>query len=240
MGLTPCPVAGKSKSANLVAAFIQGAPKHQQGYVFFGVDQSNYREWHKARSGKTPWYYIDNSFFDHTRGTHFRVARGSLQINASAYQSNCKRWDAIGVALKPRNPDAQAIVLCEQSQHFMTNIVQYPGDWLADEIASCEEYFAHRPVIIRRWDRNKKASAATLPQDLVNAWQVRTHTSMAAVTGLIHGVQPATDREHAIARWVFHDDNFDEDRRQLFGVLADAQWTIEELQEGKAWAFLNP
>lgn len=241
MGLTACPVVGKNKSINLVHAFMQGAPKDAQGFVFFGVDQSNWSTWKKVLQRGLPYYYIDNAFFDHARGTHFRVARNRLQIDAAQHTSDCKRWDAMSITIHPRreSPDG-AIVLCEQSDHFMQNLARYPGNWLDDQIKRCQEFFPHLPVIVRRWDRNKRNATGSLPQDLANAWQLRTHTSMAAITGLIHGLSVITAPEHAIAKWMFHADNYDEDRRQLFGVLADAQWAIEELKEGKAWRFLNP
>lgn len=238
--LTPHPVAGKRKSVDLVNAFIAGAPKTATGAVFYGVDASNIDAWRETLRFQRPFWYIDNSFFDKTRGTHFRVAKNRIQIDATHYTSDGTRFDALGIALQPRKTGGETIVVCPQSDSFMRDIVRYPGNWLEQKLRELNEFYPHRPVTVRAWNRDKIHAAATLPRDLATAWRLVTHTSMAAVEALIHGVDVDCAGMHAIGLWRANQETYTEDRRKLMGVLADGQWTIEELKEGKAWRFLNP
>lgn len=239
MALTPHPVAGKRKSVDLIDAFIAGAPKTATGAVFYGVNESNIDAWRETLRFQRPFWYIDNSFFDKTRGTHFRVAKNRIQIDATQYTSDGSRFEALGIALHPHKTDGETIVVCPQSDSFMRDIVRYPGNWLEQKLRELNDCYPHRAVVVREWSRDKIKAAASLPQDLATAWRLVTHTSMAAVEALVHGVDVDCAGMHAIGLWRTDREAYTEDRRKLMGVLADAQWTIEELKEGKAWQWLN-
>lgn len=238
--LTPYPVHGKKKSEDLCNAFIAGAPKSATGAVFFGVDASNIDVWRETLRFQRPFWYLDNSFFDKTRGTHFRVAKNRIQIDAAQYGSNGQRFEALGIELQPRKTDGETIVVCPQSDSFMRDVARCPGNWLEQKLRELNDCYPHRAVVVRDWNRDKLKAMATLPRDLATAWRLVTHTSMAAVEALIRGVDVDVAGMHTIGRWCFGLESYDLDRHELMGVLADAQWTIDELKEGKAWAFLNP
>jgi hypothetical protein len=237
MGLIACPVAGKKKSADICAAFVAGAPKEAEGVVFYGVDPSNFNVWKKVQREQIPFYYVDNSYFDVVRGTQFRVTRNRLQVDAMQHTSDGKRFAALGLEIKPlQNNRYGHWVLIEQSLSFM-QFVDAP-DWLHHTLLWAEG--TGRPVRMRKWNRDKARAQATLQEDLRGAWGLLTHSSAAAVTALLEGVPAYVAPTHAVARVGLSSDNSVDDRRRAFNALADHQFTLDEMKEGKAWAKLNP
>jgi hypothetical protein len=234
MGLIACPVVGKKKSADICAAFIAGAPKHAEGYVFYGVNESNYDAWQKIKARGAPWFAIDNSYFDSVRGQQFRVTRGALQVDAMAHATDGKRFDALGLKVKPIQINEKGhFVVIEQSPGFMRMLTSEPN-WFAANAAWAK--ISGRDVIERRWDNDKLALQKTLVQDLQGAWTLLTYSSAAAVTALIEGIPCLVSHDSAVARVRLSTDNSVDDRRHAFGVMADHQWTINEMKEGLAWA----
>jgi phosphohistidine swiveling domain-containing protein len=236
MGLIACPVKGKQKSVDICAAFIAGAPKHAEGYVFYGVNETNLRDFDTARRSGKPWYYVDNSYFDSVRGRQFRVTRDALQVDAMAHATDGKRFDALDLKVKPMqsNPKGHWVVI-EQSPGFM-RLLTFEPDWYATNVARVKN--SGRDVIERRWDNDKLALQKTLVQDLQGAWGLLTYSSAAAVTALLEGIPCIVSHDSAVAHVRLSTDNSVDDRRHAFGVLADHQWTLNEMKEGLAWAKL--
>lgn len=234
MGLIACPVAGKKKSADICAAFIAGAPKHAEGYVFYGVNESNYDTWRKVKARGAPWFAIDNSYFDSVRGQQFRVACGALQVDVMADATDGKRFDALGLKIKPMqcHPTGHFVVV-EQSPGFMQLLTTEP-DWFATNLAWAKNSGRH--VVVRRWSPDKLALQKTLLHDLQGAWSLVTYSSAAAVTALLEGIPCIVSHDSAVARVRLSTDNSVDDRRHAFGVLADHQFTLNEMKEGLAWA----
>jgi hypothetical protein len=250
VALTPYPVRGKQKSVDLCNAFVAGANRvcknPESAAVFFGVNESNLETWRDVLRFKRPFYYIDNSFFDPTRGTHFRVTKNKIQISVADHRPDFARWEALGIDLKPwvDQGSDRHVVVCPQSSTFMRDIVRYPGDWLKQTLAGLNEFYPHRRVVVREWTSNKITASRTLPQDLENAVALVTHTSMAAVTALVHGVRVKVSGMHAVSsvlqpHTMAGSGAWEGDRRHVLATLAGAQWTIEELRRGDAWSYLN-
>lgn len=233
MGLTACPVKGKKKSADICEAFVAGAPKDAKGLVFYGVDASNHEVFAKALRNGVPFYYIDNSYFDAVRGTQFRVTRNRLQVDAMSKTSDGKRFDALGLEIKPMQINSAGHwVVIEQSPSFM-HLVGAP-QWFENTVRWAKD--TGRPVRVRGWNGDKIKAQASLPQDLVGAWGLLTHSSAAAITALLEGIPATVEHTSAVARVLLSTDNSVDDRRHALCVLADYQFTLTEMKEGLAWA----
>ncbi|MEO6588952.1 MAG: hypothetical protein ABIP06_06460 [Pyrinomonadaceae bacterium] len=231
------PVVGKQKSVDICKAFIEGAPKTTQGRVFYGVNDSNVMEWDIARKTGTDWFYIDNSFFDSTRGVYFRVTKNCVQINPRGHLSDGKRFAALGLEIKPWqvHPDGHYLVI-EQSPDFMRNVAQEPK-WFDETVDWCRD--TGRRTIIRRWSPNKPKQAVTLKEAMQGAKAVVTHSSAAAVTALLEGVPAIVEPMSALAFTTCSPKAENDERLWLMQVLADAQFTLDEIRSGKAWRWLN-
>lgn len=256
------PVANKQKSIDICRAFVAGCGgvvTHKAAYLekgdapafFYGVDASNVHIWEQVRREGRDFYYCDNSYFDATRQTYFRVTKNRIQ-HSGVGVSTGERFDSlnIDVQLNRHEPDGH-VVLCPQSDWFMRAIVDYsaePGAWLRDAQAHFRSSAPEHPQRIRHWEPDKAKLARSLPDDLVGAWALVTHSSAAAVTALLSGVpvfcsahsaaypmSSTIDRADGImlAHWE------ESSRRAWAGVLADNQWTLEEMRYGQCWADLQ-
>ncbi len=238
--MTAYPVLGKAKSRDLCLAFMAGC-SGASGSVFYGVDQTNLHSWRRVSKSGEPYYYIDNSFFDKTRGTHFRIAKNRIQHDGQG-QSNGERFKSLALEIKPWRNTGEHIVVCPQSDSFMREVAEYSGDWLSDVVATMA-LVTNRRFAIRNWDRDKLKLQATLNRDLIGAWILVTYSSTAAIQALLQGV-PVSAIGGA-ASWAGTDPLgietpfYPEDRERFFGVLADNQFTIEEMKSGVAWRALN-
>ena len=231
--LTAHPIPGKKKSADLCAAFIKGAPASAEGHVFYGVDESNVAAWDAIRSRGEDWFYLDNSYFDAARGQQFRVTKNRVQHSGEG-SSTGERFKALGLKIEPwvRRPGACRVLCVEQSPSFMRCVAKDEG-WLAREAGVW-------PARWRPWNRDKTAAGGSLDAALRDPeiFGVLAHSSAALIESLLRGV-PVVWCHHAhpafsVAPWDSPDD-----RLRLFSVLADNQFTIDELQDGTAWHALH-
>lgn len=223
------PVTGKQKSWDLCNAFLTGAPKNApNAHVFYGVNDTNLAEWRRVQREKLDFWYIDNSYFDCVRGQQFRVTKNRIQHTGEG-ETDGRRFKALGVAVKARR-DAPGghIVACHQSDAFMEIIAREPT-WLYDRLK-----FVGPSVHVRqrRWQSDKLKLGVSLVDDLQGASELITHSSAAAVTAALEGIRVHVSPMSAAYTNIA-------DREQWAGVLADNQWTIEEIRSGKAWAWLN-
>lgn len=225
------PVAGKQKSVNLCTAFQHGAPPEARGAVFYGVNRTNIDAWKRVVRRGEDWFYLDNSFFDKTRGRYFRVAKNAFQIKALGHGSDGARFAALGVEVRPWRGDRLGHVLAvEQSKTFMQDIAR-DEHWLTIRVRRMRDN--GRKVKLRRWSAAKPDIAKTLAADIEDASFVLTHSSAAAVEALIAGVRIEVSAMSAVCGVASHD------RLSAFNTLADAQFTVNEIRNGEAWKWLN-
>lgn len=239
------PVPGKKKSADLCQAFIDGAGdegRASDAAVFYGVTDANYSDWLRVKAEGREFYYIDNSYFDGCRGTHFRVTRNRLQHDGRG-GSNGVRLTAMGVTVKPWK-QGKHIVVCPQSDLFMRLMAGYPGNWTTYACNAISQV-TKRHIIVRGWQSDKVALSGSLVDDLSDAWALVTWSSAAAVMALLEGVPVFVGTPDCaafdFAGWGLR--HIESPRRPhgretWAAVLADNQWTIEELANGTAWRML--
>lgn len=251
MSVTAYPVANKAKSADICAAFVagcggavaRGSPQLLPGPAFFyGIDSSNEHLWRECRADLgREFYYCDNSFFDKTRQTYFRVAKNRLQHPGTGI-SDGHRFRALGIEIKPWRASGDTVLVCPQSDHFMRCVVGYPGEWLPGVVAAAAE-FSGKPVKVREWGRDKAKLARSLAADLESAAALVTWSSAAAVTAVLAGVPICVGADSAAGPMAGPLQDLNNlprpERENWAGVLADAQWTIAEMADGTAWKVLQ-
>lgn len=253
--LTLHPVPGKAKSLAICKAFAQGAPAHVQGHVFCGVTDGNKAAWQAmrgrmtGRGGPDDFYFIDNSYFDKVRGQQFRITKNGLQHRGLG-PTDCKRFDALGIEIQPwRKPTGLRVLTVSQSPDFMRLMASKPM-WLTNRGAVLLESLKWTTFNGRTWDRNKGGAASSLPLALKKTDLLVTYSSAAAVEAVLAGVCVDTSaatpahlyslQMQAIVRVGAWDclDSLIPDRRHWAGVLADNQFTLNEMKDGTAWATL--
>lgn len=252
--VTCYPCVGKKKSIDICVAFAEAANGQmvvdtqilESGPVFFwGVDKSNQHLWVQARA-RGDFYYGDNSYFDGTaRGEYFRITHNRLQHSGDGH-TDASRFAALGITVTVKRAPGSHVVVCPQSDYFMENVIGYRGNWCDQTVAELRD-LTDREIRVRDWNRDKAKAQATLGADLVGAHALVTWSSAAAVTAALAGVPPFVGGD-CPARMVGNDDiSYIENphlasaaaRLNWAGVLADNQWTLEEIRTGIAWAALQ-
>ncbi len=229
------PVPGKAKSKMLCEAFIAGAPSSAKGAVFYGVKAGNAEAWRAVKRSGEDFYWIDNSYLDQTRGVMFRVTKNALQCTSIVdgdAMTDGRRLPSI--ELKPwREFDAPGYTLIvEQSQDHMDYVIDN-----ASEFYTLSKFYqAKHRTKVRRWCADKPQLMTTLADDLAGANQLVTHTSAAAVMAILAGV-PVICNQHCVAFGMNY--AHDIDRLRWAGLLADNQFSIDELMNGTAWQAVN-
>ena len=236
----------KQKSREILEAFTQGCEgivadhaasiDDTRGAAFFGVVGIE-RLFQEARARARFWCYGDNSFLNVTRGTHFRFARDAFQISTSQ-PPDWAKWRALALEVAPwRRGDH--VVVVEQSAHFLS-LSGAGADWLFRVLAELGQH-TDRPVVVRRWDRDKGGAAATLRRDINGAHALVTHMSAAANEALLYGVPVFCTGPCAATPMAsgglenIESPRYPEGREEWAAGLAGRQWTLEELRGGAAW-----
>lgn len=199
--------------------------------VFYGVTPETAHLWRQAKAEGRDWYYIDNSYFDVSRGTYYRITKNAIQ-RTGIRASDGKRFKALGVKLQPWRSKGDHIVVCLQSPAFMKTVAGIDHDAWWQRIQPGLRATG-RQIRVRGWNANKAAQMASLQADLRDAWSLVTWSSAAAVEALIAGVQVMTAPECAAYEIGVRN------RSRWAESLADNQWTIAEMRDGTAWKALN-
>lgn len=245
MGLTCYPVPGKEKSRLICAAFEHGAPKHATGSVFFGTEgvMSAFK---KAKSGT--WWYIDNAYTDPQRGQYFRVTKNALQVDPTGKSSTGERFGRLGITVKDWRDDPEGkILVIPQSDDFMKSTLGRKGDWLRETVEKLNAWGLAPRVRVRPWQRDKTKAYVDLHRDLDGAALVVTWSSASAITALYEGIPAISESGAAnaltgpLTQEIVaqpHRPSVAE-RTRFLEILADNQWTLDEMRDGTCWQWLE-
>lgn len=234
VALTLHPVPGKMKSKMICEMFATGAPHGAEGHVFYGVTEGNLDAWRKVTERGLPYWYIDNSYFDKVRGVQFRVTKNALQHSGISFDTTGERFAALGVEVQPERTVTSVVprvLAVHQSDQFMNLIVRNPH-WMSHTLALMPEFGMAQH---RRWASDKVKLSQTLQQAFAEVDLVVTHSSAAAVGAVLAGLQVVVS--HMSAAYAIYT-KAEWDRRQWAGVLADNQFTLDEMKDGTAWHML--
>lgn len=192
--------------------------------MFYGVRPAVAHLWRQAKEEGRDWYYADNSYFDVAREREFRITKNAIQHTGQG-ESDGRRFAALGLTLQPMKTDGACVVMCAQSAEFMDVVAGDPG-WLQRVLGNLQERYGDPRVIVRT-----KHEKRPLVEDLKRAGLLVTWSSAAAVTALLEGVKVMCAPECCAT--------YCGDRVMWSKVLADNQWTIEEIARGDAWRVLQ-
>lgn len=237
---------GKPKSRQVLEAFAAGCGGVMAStdalvlsapgdVAFYGVRPSWVRLWQQARAEGRTIYYLDNAFFDDVRETHFRVGRNVVQ----QHEFPPGRYPLFTRPILPWREGGEHVVLCPQSDEFMTTVETFTEQWSA-WVSRRLRMYTTRPLRLR-----KKYEARPLAEDLRGAWACVVHTSAAANEALIVGVPTFTTGLCAASSMSRNDLSliehplYPDGRAAWAAAVAAHQWTLEELAQGKCWERLG-
>lgn len=181
------------------------------------------------------WYYGDKAYFG--RGTYYRITKNGYMSDLS--RKPCfDRWKMLRVNVKDWRNGTE-ILLCPQSDTFFKLHGTTQAEWIMNTTKALKKH-TNRKIRVHR-----KMSGQTeqiFRRQLVNAWAVVVHSSMAGVQAAVHGVPCfATDPDSTSAKFGTTDLSRIEipvkpdNREYMAAVLANSQWTLPEIASGLAW-----
>lgn len=189
----------------------------------------------RARDNGFNFYYGDHGYFG--RHQFYRITKNALQHDGRGH-SDCERFRWFGIEIKPRRHGSH-IVICPQSEVFFQMWGINRDFWLQSVKAEIQKY-SDRQIIVRT-----KRDFKSFHQAIKNAHAVVCFTSNAAVDAILEGVPAICLGECAASimaeKKIENIENpyFKNDRLEWAGVLADNQWTLNEIRSGDAWEQLN-
>lgn len=210
--------------------------------VFYGLAPVTKPPWDEVRTRGVPYYYIDNAYLGH-RGGYYRVTRNAVQHDGRGASTGW-RFDQLKVKVMPWRKGGRHILVTLQSELYHELLMDgRRDDWLGGVLRTLRQH-TDRPIMVR------EKPIPSLPhtynpipfeENLRDAWALVTHNSATAVQAILAGV-PAivTDPDCAIAPITTTDlsrvekpprPDYDQ-RRQWASVLADNQWSLEEIRAG--------
>lgn len=180
------------------------------------------------------WYYGDHAYFG--RGKFYRVTKNNFQ-SMDFDDPDYERLKPFYEAVKPYRKDGKHIVICPQSDDHHARHGQ--PNWLNMVLKKLDK-ITDRPIIIRY-----KKSKKPLISDLEGAHCLITHTSNAAVESLINGVPVICTGPCAAQQFGSSIEQVENlqikhfDRLKWAATLANNQYTLEEIKNGKFWEKVN-
>ena len=248
------PTPGKDKARVILEAFCEGAKGSVVSRIpaelkpgaaaFYGVTPATKHLFDQALAEKRDVYYIDNAYFDKVRGVYYRVTRNRLQ-HTGIGESDGKRFKQLGIAIQPWRKTGDHILICPQSDEFMQVCARHPGDWIEQTLTRLRG-LTKRDLRLREWSRDKKEAYRTLPAALENCWALVTYSSAAAISAMLSGVPAFCTASDCISksmtRWDLEQIEkplYSEQREHWCKVVADQQWTLDEMKSGLCWKMLK-
>jgi hypothetical protein len=261
------PTPGKGKARVILDAFCAGAggrvaeaipPQlHDGAAAFYGITEATRHLWEQARAEGRDWVYLDNAYFDGCRqppliNGYFRATFNRLQHPGTGVSDGQRLAQLIKAGLvqepRPWRFTGAHIVVAPQSAQFMKTVAGYAGNWVED-IHKAIRAVTTRQITCRPWTADKVEQYRQLKLDLRQARAVVTYSSGCAVTAILEGVPAFVMGQDAISRPVaFTDLRYIEKgpppqaqclRRPWMEVVADNQWTLDEMRSGLCWNMLN-
>lgn len=207
--------------------------------ALFG-DPSFFRLLHHAIDVGRDWYYGDHAYFK--RRVYYRITKNRWQHSMQG-EATPARWERLGVRVQPWRTKGDKVLLCPQSPPFYPLHGMDHAQWVRETMKTLQQY-TDRPIEIRY----KPGGAQTEEQfrrSLRDVHAVVVYTSVAGAQAAIHGV-PCFATHECVSKHFGTDDLslietpvMPDDRERMAWLLADNQWTIEEIRAGLAWEKLR-
>lgn len=194
----------------------------------------------RAQAADRDIFYIDHAYF--SRGKYYRITKNAYQHDGRG-TSTGERFNGFRrLSIKPWRAAGSHIVVCPNSAVYFGLHGLNVDHWLL-EVTTTLRAFTDREIRVR-WKVQRADRPIAL--DLVDAWAVVVFSSAAALDGLMAGVPVFTLAPFAAsARMGLSDLTqieqpfYPDDRESFLSVLADNQWTIQEILKGQAWRELE-
>lgn len=191
----------------------------------------------EAKRDKRTWLYADNGYLQsgHFDG-YYRVTRNAYQIDGSG-SSDGARFRNLLIPVHPWRRDGKHILLCPPS-NIWADLMGIDCDLFVKRTTAKLKNLTDRPIVLRN-----KSAKTPLAADLIDAWALVTYSSNSAVEAAIAGIPVICLGRCAASAISSKLEEIENPmlfkRENWLGVLADNQWTLNEMRDGTCWRALN-
>ena len=187
------------------------------------------------------WYYGDHAYFG--RGKYYRITRNSFQHPMTS-RGERERFNNLGVHINPWRVRGKHILICLQSSEFYGLHGLDRDVWLNETVAELRKYTG-RPIEIRERKVGGPGTETAFRRSLSDVYAVVVYTSVAGVHAVLEGV-PCFATHNCVSKHFgtsdlsrIEDPVKPDNRYEMACLLADNQWTFDEIRSGMAWEFLK-
>lgn len=186
------------------------------------------------------YYYCDHAYF--RRKKYYRITKNAKQ-HPLIGEATPHRFEQLGFTIRRWRKAGDKILLCPQTATFFELHKKNRDQWIADTTRTLRQY-TDRKIIVRDKVLGMNTEAL-FEAELHNVWAVVVYTSVAGMQAAIHGVPCFATEPCVSQRFGSGDLSLIEkpvkphDRERMAWILADNQWTIDEIRKGFAWSKLE-
>ena len=194
----------------------------------------------QAIQERRDWFYGDHAYFG--RRKYYRITKNAYQHQMKGYGSP-ERFRKLNVSIKPWRKGGGKILLCPQSAEFYELHGLKRHEWIRNTTGEIRRYTGRRIEI--RYKAHGDLTEAKFRQSLRNVHAVVVYTSVAGVQAALEGVPCFATHDCVSKHFGTSDLSLIENpvrpdnREEMAWLLADNQWTIDEISSGMAWEFLK-
>lgn len=223
-------------------AEVEAEGRLRPGAVAMYGDPALWPLLYRARAEGRPWVYADNGYFrrGHWDG-YFRVTRDAFQHDGVARPgddgNHGTRWRRLGLAIAPWRSGGRHVLVCPPGEAWARGHGFNAAAWLESTLSRLRHH-TDREIVVRFKPQGKRHGMPTLAEALRDCHALVTRESNAAVEALLAGV-PVFCTHRCAASAMGCDDLArietpftGGDREGWAEVLADNQWTIDEIRAG--------
>lgn len=182
------------------------------------------------------WYYGDHAYF--RRHKFYRITKNAWQHNMVG-EATPHRWERLRVRMKAWHRTGSKIILCPQSPTFFQLHGLDVSAWIQETTDKIRQYSDRQIKVV--YKAGGHLAEEIFRRSLIDAHAVVVYTSVAGAQAVMNGV-PCFATGECVSKYFGTDDLSriekpvrPENREQMAWLLADNQWTFDEIQQGMAW-----
>jgi len=194
----------------------------------------------RAQAEGRDWFYIDHAYL--YRGKYYRITKNAYQHDGRGVSTG-ERFHAMRRhEIAPWRTSGTHVLICPNSAVYFGLHGLDVEQWLKAVTLTLRQH-TDRELRIR-WKVQR--TGRPIAEDLRGAWAVVVFSSAAALDALMAGVPVFTLAPFAASVRMGLSDLaqietpvYPDDRDRFLSVLADHQWTLQEIVKGVAWRTLQ-
>lgn len=231
-------------------------------YFLFGILRGSGDMFKRLLKNKITFYYADHAYLYNQKFQKnfcYRITKNwHCNFNISDRPSDRYEMFKSQELMDWKKNSQGHILICPPS--FYIQVFNNQFNWLNNTISILKKFTKKKILIREKKDTeqlfkmagikyqkfSEEYSTESLEKDITNSFCIVTYNSMVAIEALIRGIPVFTNSKFSVA-YNMSNNNFEEieypffpnNRQEFLNHLAYSQFTIEEMQSGKAYEILK-